>query len=173
MFMMTNWPIAKARTILWLGKAKATPGVAKTDRRRIHAKSGITEEDSWLSPSPTLAQGGAQTDGVQLVPKSSTRPPSCPSTSSAQACCTSGTTTKSASRCSTGPPLQQSPLQKPPHNLRCRDQPCLKKGKVKKCDYLFWILKIQNLPELIQERILWGMLGALFMGTLNGSFGPL
>lgn len=58
MFRMTNWPMAKAGTILWLGKAKSTPGVAKTDRRRIHAKSGITVEDPWLSPSPTLAQGG-------------------------------------------------------------------------------------------------------------------
>ena len=140
----------------------------KNSRKKWHHCRG-----SLAVTEPNTSTRGVETDGVQLVPKSSTRPPSCPSTSSAQACCTSGTTTKSASRCSTGPPLQLWPLQKPPHNLRCRDQPCLKKGKVKKCDYFFWILKIQNLPELIQERILWGMLVALFMGTLNGSFGPL
>ena len=69
MFRMTNWPIAKAGTILWLGKAKSTPGVAKTDRRRIHAKSGITVEDPWLSPSPTLARGGLKLMGFNWSPK--------------------------------------------------------------------------------------------------------
>ena len=70
MFRMTNWRIGQDRNhLVVLGKAKSTPGVAQTDRRRIHAKSAITEEDPWLSPSPTLAQGGMKLMGFNWSPK--------------------------------------------------------------------------------------------------------